>query len=571
MSSQPHEIVQDKCQNGGYSKINSCFFYYHRHNISHTLSHNELTFTKTIIMAAPKKPATKKVATKRTATTKKVTRKRPAAKKAPVATAKVAILGAGFGGLSVATTLLRSKENDFIIIEKAQDFGGTWRDNDYPGAKCDIQSHLYSLANDANPNWSRKYSDQGEIKAYIDSVAKKHNLHQYTRFGVAVSGASFNEQTARWEVTLENGDSIHAQYVVLGFGPLHVPSFPPIKGIDTFEGEAFHSAQWNHDYDLGGKTVIGIGTGASAIQFLPQVAPKAKDLHVMQRSPAWILPRDDGKYPKWQQNLFTKVPAIRKLHRAQLFWGNEALGAPFFHPSVIGPGEALLKRFIRFKVKDKATAHKLTPDYRLGCKRILKSNNYLTMYNRENVHLHTDGIQEITKTGLITKSGEKIDADCIIYGTGFKTDPRQYLRGMTFTGKDGVDLLTQWQTDAEGYLGVAIENFPNLFTLVGPNTNLGHNSLLFMIEAQAHYIDQCIKTTSKKGADYLTVNPDAQRVFNDKVQEQLKGTTWETGCTSWYKSDTGRNFSLWSDYTYQYWLQTRSLKENDFDFGVATG
>lgn len=491
-------------------------------------------------------------------------------KNLPRETVKVAILGAGFGGMSVATSLLRNKENDFVMLEKANDFGGTWRDNDYPGAKCDVQSHLYSLEHDANPNWSMKYATQGEIKSYIDSVAQKHNLQQYARFGVAVVGATFNEATARWEVELENGDFIHAQYVVLGFGPLHVPSLPNIKGIDTFEGTSFHSAQWNHDYDLGGKTVVAIGTGASAIQFLPQIAPQVKDLHVMQRSAAWVMPRDDGKYPKWQKNLFTKVPAIRKLHRAQLFWTNEALGTPIFNPKFIAPGEAVVKTFIRRKVKDKAIADKLIPNYRMGCKRILKSNNYYPMYNRSNVHLNTEGVKEITKTGIITTSGVKIDADCIIYGTGFQTDPRKYLRGMTFTGKNGIDLLKQWETDAAGYLGVAVENFPNLFTLVGPNTNLGHNSLLFMIESQAHYINQCIKLTTKKGADFITVNSDAQQVFNDDLQEKLKGTAWDTGCASWYKSESGRNFSLWAGYTYQYWLKTRKLKENDFDFGVAT-
>lgn len=501
--------------------------------------------------------------------TQKIKAQTKAKKAQPIDTVKVAILGAGFGGIAMATKLLGKQENDFVIIEKTHGFGGTWRDNDYPGAKCDVQSHLYSLENDANPDWSKKYSSQAEIKDYIDSVAEKHNLRHYTRFGTAVAGATFNESTALWEISLDDGSSLHAQFAVLGFGPLHVPSFPNIPGIDSFTGETFHSAQWNHEVSLNGKTVVGIGTGASAIQFLPQIAPRVKDLHVMQRSAAWVMPRDDTSYPQWQRKLFKKLPAIRKLHRAQLFWTNEALGTPIFHPNYMGPGEALVKAMIRRKVKDKATADKLIPNYRMGCKRILKSNNYYPMFNRDNVHLHTEGVQEVTPTGIITSSGQAIDADVIIFGTGFHTDPRKYLRGMTFVGQGGVDLLQQWQTDAEGYLGVAVKNFPNLFTLVGPNTNLGHNSLLFMIESQAHYISECIKETSKKGADYMVISDSAQRSFNDDVQEKLKGTAWDTGCASWYKSETGRNFSLWPGYTYEYWLRTRKVKVNDFDFGVA--
>lgn len=484
-------------------------------------------------------------------------------------TTKVAILGAGFGGMSMAIKLLSQNEQDFVIIEKDNDFGGTWRDNDYPGAECDIQSHLYSLASDTNPNWTKKYASQAEIKAYIDGVAKRHNLAEKTQFHTAVTAASFNEKTALWKIELADKSHFFAQFCVVGFGPLHVPNFPNIKGIDTFAGEKFHSAEWKHDYDLAGKTVVGIGTGASAIQFLPEIAPKVKELHVMQRSAAWILPKDESPYATWRKQLFKKLPITQQLHRQQLFWGNEASGLPIFYPQYIKPAETLLKLNIKRVVKNKDAAKKLIPDYRMGCKRILKSNKYYPMYNRSNVHLHTDAVTEITKDAVVTRSGKQIKADCIIFGTGFQTDPRKYLRNIPFTGLKGTDLLDQWQDEAAGYMGVTTKNFPNFFMLVGPNSNLGHNSLLFMIETQAAYISSCIALTQKKGADYMVVNAAAQESFNKDIQARLKDTAWDTGCTSWYKDATGKNFSLWAGLTYEYWLKARKVKPHDYDYGVA--
>lgn len=482
----------------------------------------------------------------------------------------VAILGAGFGGIAMAIKLQKQhKKDSFVIIEKGSDFGGTWRDNSYPGAECDVQSHLYSLADEQNPNWSKKYASQGEIKAYIDTVAKKHDLAAKTVFDTAVTGASFDEKTALWQVTLDNGKSFYAHYCVVGFGPLHVPSYPPIKGLDDFKGEKFHSALWNHDYDLAGKTVVGIGTGASAIQFLPEIAPKVKELHVMQRSAAWILPKDESPYPKWRKTLFKKLPITQKIHRQQLFWGNEMAGLPIFYPKYILAGEKFLTLKIKHDVKDKQTAQKLIPDYRMGCKRILKSNKYYPMYNRDNVHLHTGGVKEITTDSVITNTGDTIKADCIIFGTGFHTDPRKYLRGIEFAGLNGIDLLQQWQKEATGYMGVTTTNFPNFFMLVGPNSNLGHNSLLFMIETQVSYICNCIDITRKKGADYLVISEQAQNDFNDEIQDKLKGTAWDTGCNSWYKDETGKNFSLWAGLTYEYWLKTRHVHENHYDYAVA--
>lgn len=481
-------------------------------------------------------------------------------------TTKVAILGAGFGGISMAIRLLKQKNKDFIIIEKGSDFGGTWRDNSYPGAECDIQSHLYSLASDKNPNWSKKYATQGEIKQYIDDVAQRYQLAKKTQFNTSVTGASFDQQTALWTINLSDGSSFYAQYCVVGFGPLHVPNIPNIQGLDEFEGEVFHTATWNHDYDLNGKTVVGIGTGASAVQYLPEIAPKVKTLHVMQRSPSWIIPKDDGSYPLWRQQLFEKLPLAQLMHRHQLFWGNELSGLPVFKPKYIKPIEKLLALNIRRIVKDKKTAKKLTPDYRMGCKRILKTNKYYPMFNRDNVQLHTGGVSKVTKNAVVTKEGKEIATDCIILGTGFQTDPRKYLRGINFEGLNGVNLLEQWKNEASGYMGVTVKNFPNFFMMVGPNSNLGHNSLLFMIERQADYISKCIKLTKKKRANYMVVSESAQDSFNDDLQERLKDTAWSTGCNSWYQDENGRNFSLWAGFTFEYWLRTRKVEKKDFVF-----
>ena len=480
--------------------------------------------------------------------------------------ADVVIIGAGFGGLCMAIKLRQAGIENFVILEKGDEVGGTWRDNTYPGCACDVQSHMYSYSFEGKPDWSKRYAPWQEIQQYILDTTEKYGLRPFVRFGQEVKGAHFDENTGRWTVTTADGDSWNCKYWVLATGPLHVPQMPDIKGLDRFRGKVFHSARWEHDYDLKDKNVVSIGTGGSAIQYCPEIAPDVKQLYVFQRTPAWVIPRDERKYPGFEKKLFNRFPALRKLHRARLYWTNESRVWPIFNPSLARSLQQLAKLFIRFQVKDRGLAKKLTPDYTLGCKRILISNKWYPMFNRDNVELVTDGIQEIREHSIITRDGVERPADCIILGTGFVVDPRIYMRDFPITGLPGHELNKDWQEAAEAYLGTTVSGYPNMFQLVGPNAGLGHNSIIFMIEAQADYIIDCMKKASKQDADYINVKPEVQRRFNERVQKAMKGTVWSTGCNSWYQQDDGKNVAIWPYSTWRFWLETRRVKESEYEF-----
>ena len=330
-----------------------------------------------------------------------------------------------------------------------------------------------------------------------------------------------------------------------------------------------HSAEWDHGYDLVGKKVVSIGTGGSAIQYCPEIAPKVKKLSVFQRSAAWVIPRDERGYWGIQQRLFKRFPALRKLHRARLYWSNESRVAPASSPKAAQLLGALCKQFIRLQVKDKALVKALTPDYTFGCKRVLISNKWYPMFNRDNVELVTAGIREVKAHSVVTEDGVEHEADCIILGTGFVVDPRIYMKDFPLTGLPGHDLHKDWAKSAEAHYGVTVSGYPNLFMLVGPNTGLGHNSIVFMIECQVKYILQCMALLREEGADYLDVKPKAQEAFNANVQRRLQGTTWTSGCTSWYQQDDGKNFALWPGSTWRYWLETRNVRSTDYEFVCA--
>ncbi|XID74106.1 flavin-containing monooxygenase [Alkanindiges sp. WGS2144] len=482
-------------------------------------------------------------------------------------TIETVIIGAGFGGLGMAIRLLQEGRKDFVILEKASNVGGTWRENTYPGAACDVQSHMYSFSFAPKTDWSKRYAERPEIYNYIQETTEKFGLRPYIRFNVDVTGAAFDEPTARWTLNLKDGSSIVAKFVILASGPLHVPQIPDYKGMDKFKGKIFHSAQWDHDYDLTGKKVASIGTGGSAIQYIPEIAPIVEQLDVYQRTPAWVIPRDERKYGMLDKKLFEKLPLARKLHRARLYWSNESRVAPIFHPKVMATAQKGIELFIRYQIKDKELAKKLTPNYVMGCKRILISNKYYPAFTRKNVNLILDSIQEFTETGIITKDGKHREADCVILGTGFIVDPRIYMKDFPCTGLDGRNLMDDWKDGAEAYYGVSVNGYPNLFQLVGPNTALGHNSIIFMIEAQANYILDAIKNVERKGADYLDVKSEVQAEFNEKIQEKLVGTVWQNGgCVSWYQQADGKNFTIWPGYTWRYWLETRKIKPGAYNF-----
>lgn len=481
---------------------------------------------------------------------------------------EMVIIGAGFGGLGMAIRMLQEGRKDFLLLEKADDVGGTWRENSYPGAACDVQSHMYSFSFAPKTDWSKRYAERPEIYNYIQETTEKFGLRQYLKFNAEVVGAQFDEQNAFWTLNLKDGSVLTTKFVVLASGPLHVPQIPNYKGMEKFKGKIFHSAQWDHSYDLTGKKVASIGTGGSAIQYIPEIAPLVKQLDVYQRTPAWVIPRDERKYGNFDKALFEKVPFARQIHRARLYWSNESRVMPIFHPKIMETAQKAIELFIRYQVKgDKGLAKKLTPNYVMGCKRILISNKYYPTFTRKNVDLILDSIQEFTETGIITRDGTHREADCVVLGTGFIVDPRIYMKDFPCTGLNGRELMNDWKDGAEAFYGISVAGYPNLFQLVGPNTALGHNSIIFMIEAQANYILDAIKTVEKKKADYLDVKPDVQAEFNDNVQKKLKGTVWQNGgCVSWYQQADGKNFTIWPGYTWRYWMETRKIKPSAYNF-----
>lgn len=480
----------------------------------------------------------------------------------------VAILGAGFGGLCMAIKLREAGIDDFIILEKADEVGGTWRDNSYPGCACDVQSHLYSYSFEGKADWSKRYAPWNEIQDYILNCTEKYDLRRNIQFNQEVTGAEFDAGTGKWTIRTANGDCIIARHWVIASGPLHVPAIPDIPGLKDFQGKVFHSAQWDHDYDLRGKKVVSIGTGGSAIQYVPEIAPEVEQLHVFQRTPAWVIPRDERAYSGLEKQLFGRLPALRKLHRARLYWSNESRVWPIFHPALAKGLQQLAKAFIRYQVKDKALAKKLTPDYTIGCKRVLISNKYFPTFNRDNVELVTDSIQQIKSHSVVTENGVEREADCIILGTGFVVDPRVYMKDFTLTGLPGHDIHKDWKDGAEAYYGVTVSGYPNMFQLVGPNSGLGHNSIIFMIECQADYIVQCMQAVAQHKADYIDLKPEAMRVFNEEVQAHLEGTVWSSGCQSWY-AQGGKNITIWPWSTWRFWVRTRKLKLSDYELTVC--
>lgn len=477
---------------------------------------------------------------------------------------KVAIIGAGFGGIAMAIRLQQHGIYDFIILEKGSDFGGTWRDNQYPGAACDVQSHLYSLSFAPKSNWSKRYAEAPEIFSYIQDLVNDYNLRAFCRLNTEVLAAHYQADRCLWQLQLQDQSILKAQFVIFASGPLHIPQIPHIPGIEKFQGKVFHSAQWDHTYDLSGKNVASIGTGGSAIQYIPEIAPQCKHLYVMQRTAAWVIPRDERAYPNLEKKLFKKYDWFRKLHRTRLYWSNESRVVPIVKPGIMKFTQKLAELLIKYEVKNPELAKKLTPDYIMGCKRILVSNRYVPTFNRHNVELVTEKIQELTEHSIITQDGKERPIDCLIYGTGFITDPRIYMKNFQCTGLDGVELNEVWKQGAESYYGICVKDFPNLFQLLGPNTLLAHNSVIFMIEAQVEYILQLMQLVDRSQSDAIMVKDQAQDAFNQQVQHMFEKTVWQSGCVSWYQQEGGKNFALWPTYTWKYWLKTKKPNAADY-------
>jgi cation diffusion facilitator CzcD-associated flavoprotein CzcO len=481
------------------------------------------------------------------------------------------VVGAGFSGLAAGIELKRRGITDFVILEKADRVGGTWRENTYPGAACDVPSHLYSYSFEPNPHWSRSFGGQAEILAYLEHVADKHGMRGHLRFGQSVEEATFVEEQGLWRVTTVSGkgtpgeqrETLEAKALLLGNGALHIPSLPDIKGLETFEGERFHSARWNHDYDLRKKRVAVIGTGASAIQFVPQIAPKVAHLDLYQRTAPWVVPKRDRVTSKRERWMYEHLPGAHWLRRTGLYWLMESGVVGFaYAPRVNELAEKLVLRHLARAVPDPVLRAKLTPNYRLGCKRVLLSNDYYPALQRDNVGVITDRIAEITPRGVRTADGTERAVDALILGTGFRVT--EYLSSIRITGRDGIELNEEWRSSLRNYLGITVSGFPNLFLLMGPNTGLGHNSMIFMIEAQARYAAQAVRELRDRGLSFIDVKASVEQAFRAELASKMKNTVWMTGCQSWYQTPDGEVF-LWPAATFDYWWRTRRLDVRDYE------
>jgi cation diffusion facilitator CzcD-associated flavoprotein CzcO len=475
------------------------------------------------------------------------------------------VIGTGFSGLGMAIQLKKDGRDDFVVLEKAADVGGTWRDNTYPGCACDIQSHMYSFSFAQNPRWSRSFSPQPEIWQYLRDVTDRYGLREHIRFGVEVTGARWDADERRWHVATSKGE-FTTRFLVAGIGALHLPNIPALPGIEKFEGEAFHSARWNHDYDLTGKRVAVVGTGASAVQFVPRIAPDVAKLTLFQRTPPWIMPKPDHAMPGWAKTLFRMVPGVQRAYRNVLYWMLEARAAGFNgRPALMKLASRIALAHMHKQVDDPKLRRKLTPDYVMGCKRVLISGDYYPALTRDNVEVCTTGIRAVTEHGVVDGDGVEHEVDAIIYGTGFHvTDAYDYL---DLIGVDGRDLAKEWRDSGiQTHLGITVAGYPNLFFLLGPNTGLGHNSVVFMIESQIRYVSQAMALADREGAAALDTRESAQAEFQSDIQRKLLGGVWtQGGCKSWYLDSRGVNRTIWPGFTWRYWLRTRKLDPESFD------
>jgi len=478
----------------------------------------------------------------------------------------IAIIGSGFAGLGMGIRLKQSGVDDFLIFEKADSVGGTWRDNHYPGCACDVQSHLYSFSFAPNPDWSRMFSTQPEIRRYLEHCTDRFDLRDHLRFGHELRHAQWDGAAAVWRLEMADGRRVRARVLISGMGGLSRPSIPDIPGLASFAGTTFHSQQWRHHYPLQGKRVAVIGTGASAIQFVPQIAPQVAQLDLYQRTPPWIMPKPDRVVSRAERWLFRHLPFTQTLMRTGLYWMLESRVLGFvIHPKLMKAVERVARRHLKKQVADPRLRQTLTPDYTIGCKRVLISNDYYPALSRSNVDVVTTGIDHIEADAVVMRDGTRRPADAIIFGTGFHaTDPLP--RGV-IVGRDGRDLLDAWRDGAEAYLGTTVAGFPNLFLIVGPNTGLGHSSMVFMIESQVTYVLDALRQMRRERVQAVDVRPPVQASFNRGIQQKLGHAIWAAGgCASWYIDPrSNNNTTLWPGFTWQFRRATQRFRMADYE------
>jgi cation diffusion facilitator CzcD-associated flavoprotein CzcO len=479
----------------------------------------------------------------------------------------IAILGAGFGGIGMAIKLKKAGIHSFTLFERADEIGGTWRDNTYPGAACDVPSHVYSFSFEQKADWSRAFAESGEIQDYLLGVVDKWQLRPHVRFGTQIVDAAFDEDAGAWTLTTADDETFTARVVVSAVGGLVDPATPDIKGIHSFTGETFHTARWNHDFDHTGKNVAVIGTGASAVQVVPSIAPQVAKLAVFQRTAAWVIPKPDKKYSERAKRLLARFPVLLRASRALKYWMSELFGPMIFldAPRLSAVGERGSLRHLEQQVKDPELRAKLTPDFQFGCKRILISDDFWASFERENVELVTEPIGEIKSRGIETKDGAFREFDSIILATGFEVGLAR--APFRVTGRGGRTLDEAWKNGAVAYKGISVSGFPNWFTIMGPNTGPGHTSVLVFSEAQMGYALQAIRKLRDEGLKFVDVRQEVQDRYNAGIQRRMKHMVWGT-CNSWYVSEDGENHALYPGYAAEYVLRVRKFKPREYEIAA---
>ncbi|MFI0539054.1 flavin-containing monooxygenase [Streptomyces sp. WSLK1-3] len=478
---------------------------------------------------------------------------------------RVAVVGSGFGGLGAAVRLRREGVTDFVVLERADSVGGTWRDNSYPGCACDVPSHLYSFSFAPHPDWPRTFSGQEHIRAYLEHVTDVFRLRPHLRLNSEVRRMTWDSEKLRWDIETASG-SLSADLVVSATGPLSDPKIPDIPGLDSFPGKVFHSARWDHDYDLRGKRVAMVGTGASAIQIVPAIQPLARNVTLFQRTPPWVMPRMDRAISGAERWLHRQVPFTTQVRRG-LLWGIRELQVQAFtkHPNELGAVEQLARRNMARAIKDPELRAKLTPDYRIGCKRILLSSTYYPALAQPNVDVVASGLSRVEGSKLVAADGTEAHVDAIVFGTGFHVTDMPIADRVV--GADGRTLAEAWKGGMEALRGASAAGFPNWMTIIGPNTGLGNSSMILMIESQLNYLADFVRQLDVLGGRAaLDARPAAVAAWNHRVQERMKRTVWNTGgCTSWYLDANGRNSTIWPGTTTEFRRATRRVDLAEYE------
>ena len=477
---------------------------------------------------------------------------------------RVVIVGAGIGGLAAAIELRRHGFTDLTVLERAPGIGGTWRDNDYPGCACDVPSHLYSFSYAQRRDWSRLCSPQEEILGYLTSVARAQGVDGLVEYGADVVSCGWGDG---WTVSCADGGTWKADALIIATGQLHQPAIPAIPG--RFDGHNFHSARWDHDYDLSGKRVAVIGTGASAVQFVPEIAKRAGRLFVFQRTGNWFLPRRNRAYPGVVRVAIQYVPGVQALRRRFIYYYAESLTMMIRHPRTVGQiGRLRSALFMRWQLRDPVVRRNAWPHYTCGCKRVLFSSQFLPALQRPNVELVVEPVARFTPTGIVTADGAVRELDCVIWGTGFRTT--EFMFPMEITGAGGRSLRDEWAGGPHAHLGMCVPGFPSLFLMYGPNTNTSGGSIIFYEEAQAAYIRQALSEVRRRGGGAIEVRPEVEAASDRELQARFAGTAW-TQCDSWYRDDRGRIVTNWPGYMNDYAERVRELDLSEYEFAPATG